>query len=222
MRRALAVGLAVLAAVLLAGLGVWQLERREWKLALIAQVDARLNAPPVPAPSSASPGDAYTRVEAQGRWRPRADTYVQAVTDLGGGYWVLTPLDTAAGTILVNRGFVPAGQRGRVAVPSGQVRVGGLLRLTEPGGGFLRSNDPAHERWYSRDVAAIGAARHLGRIAPYFIDADSKTSPGWPRGGLTVVRFRNNHLMYAFTWFGLAGLAAWLAVLFARSKHPVG
>lgn len=222
MRRALAVGLAVLAAVLLAGLGVWQLERREWKLALIAQVDARLNAPPVPAPSSASPGDAYTPVEAQGRWRPRADTYVQAVTDLGGGYWVLTPLDTAAGTILVNRGFVPAGQRGRVAVPSGQVRVGGLLRLTEPGGGFLRSNDPAHERWYSRDVAAIGAARHLGRIAPYFIDADSKTSPGWPRGGLTVVRFRNNHLMYAFTWFGLAGLAAWLAVLFARSKHPVG
>lgn len=222
MRRALAVGLAVLAAVLLAGLGVWQLERREWKLALIAQVDARLNAPPVPAPSSASPGDAYTRVEAQGRWRPRADTYVQAVTDLGGGYWVLTPLDTAAGTILVNRGFVPAGQRGRVAVPSGQARVGGLLRLTEPGGGFLRSNDPAHERWYSRDVAAIGAARHLGRVAPYFIDADSKTSPGWPRGGLTVVRFRNNHLMYAFTWFGLAGLAAWLAVLFAQSKHPLG
>ena len=32
---------------------------------------------------------------------------------------------------------------------------------------------------------------------------------GWPRAGLTVVRFRNQHLQYALTWFGLAVLTLW-------------
>jgi surfeit locus 1 family protein len=83
------------------------------------------------------------------------------------------------------------------------------LRITEPKGGFLRSNDPAADRWHSRDVPAIAARRGLTRTAPYFVDADA-TGTGWPRGGLTVIRFPNNHLAYALTWFGLAALVAFL------------
>ncbi|MDH2375548.1 SURF1 family cytochrome oxidase biogenesis protein, partial [Cobetia sp. 3AK] len=70
---------------------------------------------------------------------------------------MLTPLDTGKFTLLVNRGFVPPELRGKVAAPEGEVSVEGLLRVTEPGGGFLRSNDPAQDRWYSRDVAAIAS-----------------------------------------------------------------
>ena len=74
------------------------------------------------------------------------------------------------------------------ASPRGPVTVTGLLRITEPGGGFLRRNDPAAGRWYSRDVAAIAAARGLETVAPYFIDADATPNPGGlPVGGLTVV-----------------------------------
>ncbi len=81
----------------------------------------------------------------------------------------------------------------------------GLLRITEPRGGFLRTNDPAGDRWYSRDIAAIAAARGLSNVAPYFIDADATPNPdGWPRGGLTIVKFPNSHLVYALTWFGMA------------------
>jgi surfeit locus 1 family protein len=113
---------------------------------------------------------------------------------------------------------VPARERGRHPAPAGEQRVTGLLRVTEPGGGFLRHNDPAADRWYSRDVAAIAARRGLARVAPYFIDADARASEparsDWPRGGLTVVRFPNNHLVYALTWFGLAAL---VAVLLARA-----
>jgi surfeit locus 1 family protein len=77
--------------------------------------------------------------------------------------------------------------------------------MTEPKGGFLRTNDPVHDRWYSRDVVVIGAARGLSDVAPYFIDAEaSKGLEAWPRGGLTVLSFPNNHLVYAITWFGLA------------------
>jgi surfeit locus 1 family protein len=82
--------------------------------------------------------------------------------------------------------------------------------MSEPGGAFLRNNDPRSDRWYSRDVAAITKARGLARTAPYFIDADASPNPGgYPVGGLTVVAFRNAHLTYALTWFGLAILCGW-------------
>ncbi len=214
MRRAILPGLLLATIALLIGLGVWQIERRTWKLALIAQTERQLRAAPVAAPPPSAlvdADDAYKPVVATGRYRAGADTYVQAVTDLGGGFWVLTPFDTdRAFTVLVNRGFVPADQRGKVAPPTAPQSIRGLLRLTEPGGGFLRSNDPAGDRWYSRDLAAIAEARHLGRVAPYFIDA-SEPRTGWPRGGMTVVRFRNSHLVYALTWFGLALLVAVMA-----------
>jgi cytochrome oxidase assembly protein ShyY1 len=40
----------------------------------------------------------------------------------------------------------------------------------EPDGGFLRKNDAAADRWYSRDVAAIGKTMGLIDPAPYFVD----------------------------------------------------
>lgn len=222
--RRLVGGVLALAAILvLVALGVWQIERRAWKLALIEQVERRLAASPVVAPGPAAwPGigrdAAYTRVTVRGRLLPNRDSYVQAVTDLGGGYWLVTPLRTDAGwTVLVNRGFVPADRRGTIAAPRAvPVSVSGLLRLTEPGGGFLRRNDPAQNRWFSRDVQAIAARHGLGDVAPYFIDAD-RAGDGWPRGGMTVVRFTNNHLVYALTWFGLAALIVVL-VLVARRR----
>ena len=223
-RGAIVTGLLLATIALLIGLGVWQLERRTWKLALIAQTERKLRQPPVAAPgpdrwTGIGAQDAYTPVVARGRYRAAADTYVQAVTDLGGGFWVLTPFDAERGfTLMINRGFVPSDRRGQTAASSEVQTVRGLLRVSEPGGGFLRHNDPAADRWYSRDVAAIAATKRIGTVAPYFIDA-SGPDTGWPRGGLTVVRFRNSHLVYALTWFGLAllvGIMAW------RVRRPHG
>lgn len=52
--------------------------------------------------------------------------------------------------------------------------------------------------------------RGMSSTAPYFIDADATPGQPVPRGGMTVVRFPNNHLVYAFTWFGLAALIAFM------------
>ena len=214
--RAITTGLLLIVIAALIGLGVWQLERRTWKLALIAHTEAMLAQPPVPAPgpdrwSIIGKDDVYRPVVVRGHYRTNADTLVQAVTELGGGFWVMTPFDTDRGfTLLVNRGFVPADRRTGIAPSPAVQSIHGLLRLSEPGGAFLRTNDPAADRWYSRDIAAIAARRELGRVAPYFIDASDPRS-GWPRGGLTVVRFRNSHLVYALTWFGLAALVAAMA-----------
>jgi surfeit locus 1 family protein len=209
----LALCLALAAAF--AGLGVWQVERLAWKQRLIATVEKRLRAPPVPPPSWSdwSPDDAYTRVTVTGIFRHDRETAVLAVTESGPGWWLMTPLLTERGYVLVNRGFVPGSRRDPSTRPAGQiagrVRVTGLLRASEPGGGFLRSNAPAAGRWYSRDVAAIARARGLREpVAPFFIDADAAPNPGgYPAGGLTVIRFRNSHLAYALTWFGLSVLS---------------
>lgn len=240
-RRRSPLVLAVLAACGIAGLcalGVWQLERRVWKLDLIARVEARVHAAPVAAPGPAAwpsvtaKRDEYRRVRVSGRYLNDRETLVKAVTDLGQGFWVVTPLQTGDGdTILVNRGFVPPERRDPASRPAGQVGgqtvVTGLLRMTEPGGAFLRSNDPADNRWYSRDVQAIAAARGLRRVAPFFIDAEGPgaamsaaavSGAAWPRGGLTVIRFPNNHLVYALTWFGLALMLAGASARVAREE----
>ena len=84
--------------------------------------------------------------------------------------------------------------------------VDGLLRLSEPPA-FLRRNDPARDNWYTRDVPAIAARRGLRHVAPYFVDEDAGPEAGVahaPAGGLTVIRFPNNHLGYLLTWYALA------------------
>ena len=237
-------GAAAVAGALLcagfAGLGDWQLQRLAWKRELIAAVDARVSAPPQappgPAawPSVTAGADAYRHVRVGGVFANDQETLVQAVTEAGPGFWVLTPLRADAGwTVLVNRGFVPAASASPTTRRTGQVAghatVTGLLRLSEPGGGFLRANRPEAGRWYSRDVAAIADARGLTRTAPYFIDADATPNPGWPKGGETIIDIPNNHFDYALTWFGLAGVLfgvylAWHIsrgrLGFGRSNHP--
>lgn len=218
---------AVLGVAVLLALGIWQLERRVWKLDLIQRVNERVHAAPVAAPGPQSwpvinaAGDAYRHVQVQGHFIEGHDTLVQAVTELGGGYWLLAPFQTTDGfTVLVNRGYVPADRSQRYpAGGDGTRTLTGLLRITEPGGGFLRRNDPAGGRWYSRDVAAIAAAQGLHKIAPYFIDADaSAQTAGFPVGGLTVISFPNNHLLYALTWFALAAMLAGWSFYAARQE----
>ena len=224
-------------------LGTWQVERRAWKLALIERVEGRVHAPPSPVPSEAtwptvSAADfEYLPVTLQGRWLPGKTVLTAAVTELGAGFWVISGLQRDDGTqVLVNRGFVPQDQRNRWLPPvsaaaepdtdteisSGTVQISGLLRITEPGGGFLRSNDALEGRWFSRDVTAISSALGLPYAAPFFIDAGlpnpTAAAPGsngdsdarnagantWPRAGMTVIRFHNSHLVYILTWYSLA------------------
>ena len=219
---AIALGLGGLLTVALLALGIWQVQRRAWKLDLIARVEARIHAAPIAPPAFDRDPAAleYTRVRLTGRFVGGSPTLVQAVTDYGGGFWAMQPLRTAAGTILVNRGFVPAGQA--APAPAGEVSLVGLIRLSEPGGGFLRANDPAAGRWYSRDVAAIAAARGIAPVAPWFVDAAASAGSAYPKGGLTVVRFRNNHLVYALTWFTLAAMVAGAMTMLIRGERRKG
>ena len=202
-RRLLAV-LGVLLIVLFAGLGTWQLVRLQWKLDLIARVNARVHAAPVAAPPAAQwaqvtkDSHEYRRVQLSGHYLYEFTTPVQALSSLGAGFWLLTPLCTAEGQLVfINRGFIPAAENraGRYparrasaaacATPGEAVTVTGLLRINERG---------------------------LAHVAPYFVDAgkdqDPQAAPERAVGGLTVISFQNNHLVYALTWYALALMVA--------------
>ncbi|MFZ6676318.1 SURF1 family protein [Undibacterium sp. Tian12W] len=234
-------------AVIFAGfisLATWQVLRLQWKLDLIERVEQRVHAEPVPIPGFSlwphinASADEYRHVQVSGVFLYEKTILAQATTELGGGFWVMTPLATADGaTILINRGFIPekmaasyraSSEKDRPSTSDASImQVTGLLRMTEPAGGFLRKNDPTGNRWYSRDVNAIAVATGLTRPAPFFIDADAspasnkpgaqqkEVSANAPVAGLTVIHFHNNHLIYAVVWFSLAAMtaAAWAYVM---------
>jgi surfeit locus 1 family protein len=237
--------LALVGVALFAGfiaLGMWQVQRRAWKLDLIERTTERLYATPSAPPPAAqwpqitAPTHEYLAVRLQGEWLADKTLLTQATTELGAGFWVMTPLQQDDSTqVLVNRGFVPADQRAQWqsqainATAGGPVTIEGLLRISEPGGGFLRRNAPEQQRWHSRDVGAMAQALQLPNAAPYFVDvgfptrqvaANTEQRPAaqgpWPRTGLTVVRFANSHLVYALTWFGLALMVVGATVVVAR------
>lgn len=221
-------------------LGTWQVQRRAWKLDLIERVNTRVHSQPVAVPAQplwpqVQPDThEYLAVQAHGHWLEGRSVLTQAVSELGAGFWLLTPLLQDDGTqLLVNRGFIPADQRKAFAeriahaskAPEGEaVTVQGLLRFTEPKGGFMRDNAPQEDRWHSRDVQAIAQAKGLKNAAPFFVDQGlptQATEAGWPRQGLTVIQFTNTHAVYALTWYGLALMvvgAAWLVVRYEKRK----
>lgn len=202
--------LAAAAAAAMVLLGNWQLRRLDWKVDLIAAVETRAYQKPVAAPRGQidAATQEYLRVAARGHFRHHLSRRVKALTELGGGYWLMTPLQTSWGYLWINRGFVPAGSDATAwQQPEGALRVEGLARVSQPDGTLLEKNDPENGRWYSRDVAALSADADLVDAVDYFIDADHAAGPqDWPRGGLTRLKFRNTHLSYAITWYALAAL----------------
>lgn len=242
-------GLAVPAAatavlfVILAGLGLWQLERLAWKEALIARVEAGLAALPIAAPGP-SAWDALDLAESEyrpvtvagvfdhGREIHVVHTLVGPKGPVGGlGYQVLTPLRTDEGWwVYVNRGFVPREKKDAATRAAGQIdgpmTVAGLLRGGSQRSWFTPGDDPGRNEWFSRDPALFAAAAGLPAeaVAPYIIDArfDPALPGGLPQGGETIVSFPNNHLQYALTWLGLAAVLVGVFAAFAVRRVREG
>ncbi|MBB3809511.1 SURF1 family protein [Pseudochelatococcus contaminans] len=237
----------LLGLILLVSLGMWQLQRLAWKEDLIARIESRTHAEPVAAPAqgewAALAGEPaalkaleYSPVRVSGIYLRDREVLVHGNATLGRGgvrmgYFVLTPLAMdGGGIVFVNRGFIPmelrqdadayaAWRRGDSVAGNETVRVAGLLRAPERRGWFVPSDAPEKGDWFVRDPAVFAASLGLERVAPFTIDTfRDSTREGWPVAGLTVVRFPNNHLDYAFTWFGLAIVLVVVFVLFARRR----
>lgn len=211
---------------LLIGLGVWQLQRLEWKRGLMQAIHERSEGSPVPLGEAlrrvrAGKDIEYLRVTLTGRFEHDKERHLFAVSDGEPGWHVITPMRTEAGpVVLVDRGFVPNDLKQPAARPEGEVegevtRVG-LVRMPQPQGFFTPDNEIAENKWFWRDLAGMSASIYPKKppeIAPFFVEAVESGNPGgWPKGGQTRLSLPNNHLQYAWTWFTMAAV---LAIVYA-------
>ncbi|NDW00508.1 SURF1 family protein [Salipiger sp. PrR002] len=229
----IAVTLVALAALVgFTSLAIWQVQRLHWKVALIERVEARVHAAPVPAPvpddwaGITAESAEYLHVSLSGTFLNEEEVQIYTPADFGPGYWILTPLRRDDGTVvMVNRGLVPERLKNPATrdAPEGKQTVTGLLRISESEGWlFSRDNDPENGQWYRRDIGSITSAKGFEKAAPYFVDQDmGDDAQAWPRGGQTVVSFRNAHLSYALTWAGLAlmMIAAWALFIWTEFRR---
>lgn len=224
-------GLAVLLS-----LGFWQLERLSWKDALIAKVSKDVTLPAVSAPVPSDwPGMDhlewdYRNVSVTGRFLEGAAYYYTALGKANGpfegpGFMVYSPFQTHDGwVVLINRGFIPQGlsdddQRSIIVVPDEEQKLTGLLRRSEKPNWTTPEVDPNSLIWFARDTGHMVDALDMSEltVAPFSIDLDVEFTPksGLPQAGETVVRFKNDHLGYALTWFGLAATLAGVFLTYA-------
>ncbi|WP_026501162.1 SURF1 family protein [Bartonella clarridgeiae] len=227
--------------VVFSALGVWQIQRLNWKTTLITSANHRIHLAPVKAPLQSQwlnvtfDKDEYRPITITGELLTNKNILVTAVTQNTTGYWVLTPLKTIDNTVtFVNRGFIPMEARyqfeqeeknnsldNNPAHTLDQITITGLLRMSEKNGFFPRKNKPDQNLWHTRELPAMAKKLGLSPVAPYFIDARSQIDPqkNLPIAGLTVIQFNNNHLTYAITWFILAAGILSASLFLIRYKN---
>ena len=227
------IAVVVAALAILLSLGTWQLYRLQWKEALIAEILARRHVAPQALPAVEKSHREGTDIDyvpttVSGAFDHGREQYFFATSDGDVGYHVYAPLRLADGrTVFVNRGFVPEALKDPAKRPDGQiagvVTVTGLARAKLAGkpSWVVPDNEPAKNLYFWKDLdrMAASAAIPRDRLVPFFIDADATPNPGgWPKGGVTQLDLPNNHLGYAFTWYGLAGVLVVVSAMAFRRK----
>ena len=198
--------LGLVGCAILVGLGLWQVQRLEWKTGVLAEIEARIAADPVSLPAAPDPeADRYLPVSATGRIAGQGLRVLVTPEGLGPGYRRILPFETGGQTLLLDAGWVPL-ESG--ALPEGEIEVLGNLHWPEEVDGWTPA--PEGDLWFARDVPAMAEA--MG-TEPVLIIARSLSDPG----GLTPLPvgtsgIANDHLEYAITWFSLALVWAAMSV----------
>jgi len=212
-------------------LGFWQLQRRVEKHTLIAALNERLAGAPeaLPAPaqwSALTPAkDEFRRVSFTATYARLPDVMVyssgSAVRDdiSGPGTWAFLPAQTDGAIVVINTGFVQNTMQDRAQqdravgrLITGQpIKLTGYLRFPEAAGTLTPAENTAKRLWFTRDHPAMARALGWGEggkmVAPFYIDLESPVpDSGIPKPGPLRVHLKDNHMQYAVTWFGLAGV----------------
>jgi len=205
---------AVMLGILLS-LGTWQLQRRDWKLALLAAIDAAEANPAVPLPANPSP---FSKVLAEGTFVPQSPTarYGAEVRQGKMGAHVIATLHLADGrAVLVDLGWLADGSANKL--PTGPIRIEGFVRPGETAGWAAATDSLATRRFYTLAPAKIGLALGQPTVPPYvLVTLGPSSAPGQPEPATKMPRPPNDHLSYALTWYGLAAVLAVIFLVYAR------
>ena len=218
--------LALVAFAVLVGLGTWQVQRLQWKNEVIAERQARRDAPPLDKlPERFDPAQhEFRKVRVTGRFLHEKEIYLAARSHRGNaGYHLITPLALSSGHVLVNRGWLPLDRKApetrKPANVEGEVAVEGYLRAETGPGWFTPKNEPEKNFWFFVDIAAMAKAHGIVSVAPFYIEAGPAENPGgFPIGGITRFEIPNDHLQYAITWYAMALIGIVIYLLYHRRR----
>jgi surfeit locus 1 family protein len=228
--------LLLVALGILLSLGTWQVHRLHWKEGLLADIAERRTAPPVlladiEAMARGGGDIEYRNVTATGQYLNNKERHFFATYDGAPGFYIYTPLQLADGRYLfVNRGFTPYEAKEPEMRMQGQLTgvqtLTGLARAKLSGkpSSLVPDNDIAKNIFYWKDLDVMASSDGLDKdeVVPFFVDADATPNPkGLPIGAVTIIDLPNDHLQYAFTWYGLAAaLVAIVAMSWLGKRNP--
>ena len=211
-------------------LGTWQIERLEWKEALISAIEEAQESEPHPG----LPTDAATikdlefyYVMLNGAWLPSHE-FTIAVRYFQGklGYHIVTPFQLSDGrVVLVNRGWVPSEKKEPESRPetavAGEQTITGMLRYGADRNAFTPISQPEKNMWFARDVAGMVAHAGIENAVPEvtidMIGAQDRRILPVPFSG--QIKLRNDHLSYIITWYGIALGMVVIFLVYHRKKR---
>jgi len=208
--------LGVLGTAILLGLSAWQVQRLAWKEGVIARIEARLAAEPVPLPATPDPArDAFRRVLVEGRLAGAPAYVLTTLRPFGPGFRTIVPVELEDGRrVMADLGFIDETEKGAaLPEPGAPIALTGALFWPDGAGA---TPAPEGDLFFARAVGPLAAA--LGS-EPVLIVAESHSLGPVPRALRLGADLPNNHLNYAITWAALALVWAAMSVVWARSRR---
>lgn len=201
----------VVGVAILLSLGIWQVQRLQWKQAVLAEIDARIGAAAVDLPSRPDPvADKFLPVKAEGQLTGEQLDVLVSRKQIGAGYRVIAVLELMDGRrVLLDRGFLVEAARGLPREVTALTVEGNLLWPDEVDG-FTPAPDASRGIWFARDLPAMAAALNA---EPLLIVARTETGDGIEPMPVDSSTIPNDHLNYAITWFLLALVWVGMTVL---------
>ena len=206
-------------AAILISLGVWQVQRLAWKEGVIAEINSRIAADPVPLPLQFDRArDAYLPVQVTGSLRAAYLRVLVSKKDVGAGYRIIRPMLHPDGDILIDLGFVKTEDAADLKFEEGPpLSIVGNLQWPQEVDGFTPEPDLDGNIWFARDVDAMAAALGTRPILVVRRDAPEPVGPVSPMP-VDTRAIPNDHLQYAVTWFSLAIIWSLMTFFFLRRK----
>ncbi|MCY4305900.1 MAG: SURF1 family protein [Aestuariivita sp.] len=202
--------------ILLTGLGIWQLQRLNWKENLLQEIESKISGKPQPLPQQLERAkNRYLPVVVNGSFLPGELHVLVSIKRVGAGYRIIAPFQTSDGRrIMIDRGFVPVSEK-NAERQMNTTKITGNLHWPNEIDRFIPDTDYASNIWFARDVDSM--ASELETL-PVLLIARSLTDKGVTPVPVDMSGIPNNHFEYAMTWFSLAAIWGIMSVFAFRHR----
>jgi len=191
-------------------LGFWQLQRLQWKNAILSKIEDNYNSTVTDFPFlDDTPQFEYMRSEINGHYLPdRLMFFYKSNLSGDSGFNVVIPFKTIEGnTVYVDNGWIPYKDKKQLDIgfisDSDILSLSGVLIFKKDRKYFTPLNDYSENIWYLLNtdemdlVHSLSSSDYILKLIDqkYFKEFLAEFKP---------TNINNNHLQYAITWFLMA------------------